>query len=54
VTAQAVFDATTRFHHPAHAAEWQAAGIDAEFDAVCTPVIDGLRMRGRPATTSAN
>lgn len=45
VTARAVFDATTRFHHPAHAAEWHQDGIDAEFDAVRTLLIDGLRAR---------
>jgi hypothetical protein len=43
--ARAVFDPTTRFHHPAHAAEWQATGIDAEFDGVCALVVDGLRAR---------
>lgn len=44
-TALAVFHATTRFHDPEHAVEWAGAGIDAEFDAVCALVIDGLRAR---------
>jgi AcrR family transcriptional regulator len=44
-TAQAVFEATAYFHHPAHAAEWTRAGIEAHFDAVCALVIDGIRAR---------
>ena len=32
VAARSVFDATARFHHPAHAAEWSDPGIDAAFD----------------------
>jgi AcrR family transcriptional regulator len=43
--AHAVLDATTRFHHPAHASEWQAPGIQTELDAVCTLLLDGLRAR---------
>jgi AcrR family transcriptional regulator len=43
--AQAVFDATLGFHHPAHAPTWQTDGIDAAFDQVCTLLIDGLRAR---------
>jgi AcrR family transcriptional regulator len=35
-TAQAIFDATSRFHDPAHAAEWKAKGTDAAFDRVWT------------------
>jgi AcrR family transcriptional regulator len=41
-TATAVFDATTRFHHPAHAAEWSAPRMDAALDRVCTLLLDGL------------
>ncbi|MFB6553796.1 TetR family transcriptional regulator [Streptomyces sp. NPDC056405] len=41
--AQAVFDATLAFHHPAHAPSWQTDGIDTAFDHVCTLLIDGLR-----------
>lgn len=33
-TARAVFDATLRFHHPAHSGEWQAPDVDAAFEAV--------------------
>jgi AcrR family transcriptional regulator len=40
---QAVFNATTRFHHPAHVGEWHAPGMDAELSALCALVINGLR-----------
>ncbi|MDF6042365.1 TetR family transcriptional regulator [Streptomyces sp. JH14] len=43
VTAQAVFDATARFHDPAYAAEWQNATIGAEFTAVSDLLLRGLR-----------
>ncbi|MDB5562221.1 MAG: TetR/AcrR family transcriptional regulator [Hyphomicrobiales bacterium] len=33
-TAQAMFDATSRFHNPAHGAEWADPGIDAAFERV--------------------
>ncbi|HET9081280.1 MAG TPA: TetR family transcriptional regulator [Trebonia sp.] len=45
VAAVSVFHATTRFHHPAHASEWLAPGIETELDAVCTLLLDGLRAR---------
>jgi AcrR family transcriptional regulator len=32
--ARSVFDATQRFHNPAHAAEWSDPGIDAAFEGV--------------------
>jgi AcrR family transcriptional regulator len=48
VTAQAVFDATARFHDPTHAAEWSDPNIDAAFDAVCSLVLAGLQA-GAPA-----
>jgi AcrR family transcriptional regulator len=41
--ARTVLDATTRFHHPAHASEWQAPGFEAELSALCTVLLDGLR-----------
>ncbi|WP_328889120.1 TetR family transcriptional regulator [Streptomyces sp. NBC_00316] len=43
VTAQAVFDATARFHDPAYAAEWQNPTIGAEFTAVSDLLLRGLR-----------
>ena len=43
VTARAVLHATARFHHPVHAPEWQAPDLDAEFDAVWSLILTGLR-----------
>lgn len=40
--ARAVFDATGRFHNPAHAAEWSDPGIDAAFDGVWELVLRGV------------
>jgi AcrR family transcriptional regulator len=40
--AQAVFDATVRFHKPLHAAEWTQPGMDARLDAVCRLILRGL------------
>lgn len=42
VTARAVFDATVRFHNPAHAPEWSDSGIDAAFEGVWSLVLGGL------------
>lgn len=42
-TAQAIFDATARFHDPAHAPEWKDAGIDAAFDRVWALIEATLR-----------
>ncbi|MFF7211443.1 TetR family transcriptional regulator [Streptomyces sp. NPDC008238] len=41
--AQAVWDATVRFHDPAYAGDWFAPGIDAAFSAVIDLVLRGLR-----------
>jgi AcrR family transcriptional regulator len=41
--ARAVFDATTRFHHPALADEWDDPAIDDHFETVWTLVSSGLR-----------
>lgn len=43
--ARAILDATARFHHPAHSAQWGDPGIDDAFVAVWTLVLDGLRNR---------
>jgi hypothetical protein len=40
--ARAVFDATTRFHNPAHAAQWTDPAIDASFESVWEFVLRGL------------
>lgn len=42
-TARAVFDATARFHDPAHANQWAAPDIEAAFKAVCSLILAGLR-----------
>lgn len=42
VRARAVFDATTRFHHPALADEWDDPAIDDHFEAVWELVRAGL------------
>ena len=39
---RAVLFATSRFHHPAHAAEWNKPDIDAAYDDVWKLVMGGL------------
>jgi hypothetical protein len=41
-SARAVFDATIRFHHPAHAEEWSDPQLAARIDAVLALVLRGL------------
>lgn len=41
----AVFAATTRYHHPAHAAEWGAPGFAASFDELWRLLLLGLAVR---------
>jgi AcrR family transcriptional regulator len=41
-TARALFVATARFHHPAHAAEWGDPGLDAAFDDIWALFMNGL------------
>jgi AcrR family transcriptional regulator len=48
--ARAVFDATGRFHNPAHAASWSDPAIDAAFEGVWSLVLRGLSP---PQTTTA-
>lgn len=43
--ARSVFDATARFHNPAHAAEWADPGIDAAFDGVWSLIQAALTAR---------
>lgn len=42
VTGRAVFDATTRFHNPAHASQWSDSGIDKAFEGVWSLIAAGL------------
>jgi AcrR family transcriptional regulator len=46
--ARAVLVATTRFHHPAHAAEWVDPAIDAAYNDVWQLLIDGLCVAKSP------
>jgi AcrR family transcriptional regulator len=41
--ARAILYATSRFHHPIHAAEWGEPGLDAVYDDVWRMLMDGLR-----------
>ena len=48
-TGRAVLFATSKFHHPAHAAEWGDPAIDAAYNDVWRLLMDGLRAPKRPA-----
>jgi AcrR family transcriptional regulator len=41
-SARAVFDATTRYHHPAHADEWKDPDLAARIDALMPLLLKGL------------
>lgn len=45
---RAIFTATIRFHHPAHAAEWSDPDLDAAFEEVWSLILVGLRSRPVP------
>jgi len=47
---RAVFDATARFHNPAHAPSWSDPGLDAAFEDVWTLVLSGLGARAPTGT----
>jgi AcrR family transcriptional regulator len=53
-TGQAVFDATTRFHNPAHVSEWSDPDLDAAFEGVWLLVIGGLSERSGISGKSSN
>jgi len=42
-TAKAIFDATSRYHHPGHALEWKDADLPARIDATLALLLRGLR-----------
>ena len=46
-SARAIFDATSRFHHPAHAEEWSEAELAARIDAVLVLLLKGLEAPGK-------
>lgn len=45
VIARAILNATSRFHDPAHAAEWHAPEVEAESADVISLILDGIRAR---------
>jgi len=45
---RAVLFATSRFHHPVHAAEWADPAIDAAYDDVWRMLMDGLCVAKSP------
>lgn len=52
--ARAVFQATIRFHHPAHASEWGDANIDADFAQVWQLVLAGIVTDIKSLTAGSN
>jgi AcrR family transcriptional regulator len=46
-SARAVFDATIRFHHPAHSEEWSDPALAARIDAVLALLLRGLEAPPR-------
>jgi AcrR family transcriptional regulator len=44
-TARALFDATSRFHHPAHAEEWGEAQVSARIDALLALLLRGVEAK---------
>ena len=47
-TARAMLVATTRFHHPAHAAEWADPALDSAYDDLWHLLMDGLLRHSEP------
>jgi AcrR family transcriptional regulator len=46
-SARAIFDATIRYHHPAHAEEWSDPALPARIDALLTLLLKGLEAMQR-------
>lgn len=42
ISARAIFDATIRYHHPAHSEEWRDPELAARIDALLTLLLRGL------------
>jgi AcrR family transcriptional regulator len=49
---RAVLFATSRFHHPVHAAEWADSDIDATYDDVWQMLMNGLCVAKSPSQSS--
>jgi AcrR family transcriptional regulator len=45
VITRAVFNATTRFHDPTHAAEWRSSEVEAESAGVLSLIFTGIQAR---------
>lgn len=45
--ARATFDATSRFHHPAHSDEWRDAALPSRIDALLALLLKGLQAPRR-------
>jgi AcrR family transcriptional regulator len=48
-SARAIFDATVRYHHPAHAEEWSDPALPARVDALLALLLKGLEAPKRRA-----
>jgi len=48
-TSRAILAATSRFHHPAHAAEWTDSTIDRAYDDVWALIMHGLCVVAAPS-----
>jgi AcrR family transcriptional regulator len=46
-SARAIFDATVRYHNPAHAEEWKDPELRARFDALVALLLRGLAAPGK-------
>ena len=44
-TAQSIFDAVSRFHHPAHADEWKDPQLPARIDSLLALLLRGIEAR---------
>jgi AcrR family transcriptional regulator len=45
VIARAIFNATSRFHDPTHAAEWHSPEVETESASVISLILNGIRAR---------
>jgi len=46
-SARAIFDATSRFHHPSHSEEWKDPELTARIDALLSLLLKGLEAQRR-------
>lgn len=49
--ARAIFNATTRFHDPTHAAEWSFPEAEAAYDGLISLILNGIRARSYSSTS---